>query len=247
MSREELEALFLANLQHIDRTIDGLSRRYTLSRDASNEFGAWAKLRLIEDDYAVVAKFRGEASIRTYLTVVIAMMFREYRVQEWGRWRPSAAARRAGSLGVWLDMLINRDGLSLAQAGQIVRTAGGTNLSDRELGKIAATFPMRTPLRPVQAMDLPLDTADSARSDDLVDAETAASELAATRHALKEALEQLPDDDRLIIRLHYFESMSVAEIARALALPQKPLYRRLDRLLATLRGNPTITWTGDVV
>jgi DNA-directed RNA polymerase specialized sigma24 family protein len=37
------------------------------------------------------------------------------------------------------------------------------------------------------------------------------------------------------VRLHYMEAMSVADIARGLALPQKPLYKRLDRVLQRLR------------
>jgi RNA polymerase sigma factor for flagellar operon FliA len=45
----------------------------------------------------------------------------------------------------------------------------------------------------------------------------------------------MPAEDSMIIRLHYEEGMSVAEIARTLAIPQKPLYRRLERLLEHLR------------
>src|SRR5919109_1132038 len=94
--RQALEALFLRNLGWIERALASVCRRYGVSRDDAEDFASWAKLKLVEDDYAVLGKFRDESSITTYLTVVIAMLFRDYRVQRWGRWRPSADARRRG-------------------------------------------------------------------------------------------------------------------------------------------------------
>ena len=38
-----------------------------------------------------------------------------------------------------------------------------------------------------------------------------------------------------MLRMRFWEDMSVADIARGLAVEQKPLYRRLERLLADLR------------
>ena len=236
MSRQDLEAQFLAHLPAAERILSALARRHALSRDAAEEFSAWAKLRLIENDYAILAKFRGESSLATYLTVVLSMLFREYRVQEWGRWRPSAAAKRGGALAIRLDTLLNRDGMSLANAGQLLRTANETALSDRELSEIAKTFPMRTPLRPVQAVEGKTDAAGPEHADDRVKEQEADAESSAAKRALAEALESLPEEDRLLVRLHFMESMTVAEIARGLSLPQKPLYRRLERALSTLRG-----------
>jgi len=53
--------------------------------------------------------------------------------------------------------------------------------------------------------------------------------------ALESALEKLETQDRLIVRLHFFEGLSVASVASVLGLPQKPLYRRIDRVLESLR------------
>ena len=72
MSRQDLEAQFLAHLPAAERILSALARRHALSRDAAEEFSAWAKLRLIENDYAILAKFRGESSLATYLTVLSA-------------------------------------------------------------------------------------------------------------------------------------------------------------------------------
>jgi RNA polymerase sigma factor (sigma-70 family) len=235
MSRQELEALFVANLPVIEKILSAIGRRHNLSRDDVDEFGGWSKLRIVENDYAVLAKFRGESSLATYLTVVLSMLFREYRVQERGRWRPSAAAKRAGTLGIRLDTLVNRDGMSISEAGELLRTSGETTLSDRELGAVASQFPVRAPLRPIQAAAPPPSAEAPDRADQRVEAAESDSETIAARSALDQALGGLPADDRLIVRLHYLESLSVADIARALALPQKPLYRKLERALAALR------------
>ena len=118
MPRPDLESLFLANLPAAEKILSALARRNALSRDAAEEFSAWAKLQVIENDYAVLAKFRGESSLLTYLTVCFAMLFREYRVQQWGRWRPSAVARSAGPLAIRLETLTRRDGLPLHGAAR---------------------------------------------------------------------------------------------------------------------------------
>lgn len=233
--RRDLEALFLANLPVAEKILSSLSRRHALSQDAAEEFAAWAKMRLIEDDYAILAKFRGEASLATYLTVVLSMLFREYRVQQWGRWRPSAAARRSGPLAIRLEVLTQRDGLPLSQAGELLRTSGSTILSDRELAGLVSQFPRRSPLRPVEFRDTPDDPASDVRTDEAIERREAEADSQAAQRALDQGLAALPTEDRLIVKLHYMEAMSVADIARGLALPQKPLYRRLEKALGVLR------------
>jgi RNA polymerase sigma factor (sigma-70 family) len=233
--RSQLEALFLAHLPVVERILGALARRHGMTGDDAEEFGAWAKMRLIENDYAILARFRGESSLATYMAVVLATLQREYRVAEWGRWRPSAAARREGPTAVRLETLTQRDGLTLDQAAELLRTTGETTLSDRELGALSMRFPWRAPLRPVQVGDSRADAQGPTRADELIEHHEAAAECSAARRALDDALEELPDEDRLVVRLHYMEAMSVADIARGLALPQKPLYKRLDRSLRRLR------------
>ena len=79
------------------------------------------RLRFIENDYAAIRKFRGESSLGTYLTVVVAMLVRDYRVQRWGRWRPSAAARRLGDVAVRLETLVRRNGQAVHEAAETLR------------------------------------------------------------------------------------------------------------------------------
>src|SRR3954462_4300260 len=156
MTRSELEALFLQHLDVIDRILSALARRHALDADDSADLCAWAKAKIIESDYAALANFRGDSSLGTYLTVVLAMLAREYIARERGRWRPSAAAKRHGAVGIKLEALTVRNGLPLSVAGQMMRSAGETTLSDAELARIAAQFPSRAsrqPLRDATAVD----------------------------------------------------------------------------------------------
>jgi len=230
--RQRLEALFLSQLGWIERVVAAVSRRNGLARDDADDFASWTTLRLIEDDYAVFRKFRGESALTTYLTVVIAMLFRDYRTHRWGRWRPSAAARRRGPLAVRLETLVYRDGLRLTQAGELLRTAGHTDLSDRQLGALLNELPIRQSGRPQQvASSGGADPPAIEEADDLV----VADEVAMARKVIGDQLKRLPPEEQVMLRMRYWEGMTVVEVARGLGLPQKPLYRRLDRALADLR------------
>lgn len=234
--RQQAEALFLANLEWVERTIASLCRRYGLARDEADDVSSWVKLKLIEDDYAAFRKFRGDSSIRTYLVVVVAALFRDYRAGHWGRWRPSAAALRRGRLAVRLETLVYRDRCTLDQAARTLRAAGETDLPDRDLAALLAELPTRGPLRPLPAGDAPLAAVPGAAfADERVAADEAERQRQGIFVALERVLQRLPPEDRLILRLQYWKGLSVADVARALKLPQKPLYRRIDRILRQLR------------
>lgn len=233
---KDFEAQLIDNLPLIDRLTASLARRHGLASDAGADFGSFVKLKLIEGEYAILRKFRGESSLSTYLTVVLAMLFREYRVRQWGRWRPSAAAVRRGPLAVRLETLVHRDGCAFDEAAQILRSSGQWGGTDRELGTLLAALPRRTAIRPEEVPLDGVELAESAsRSDDLAEAGEADAESVAAEMALKKVLASLSAEDAVIIRMHFCEDASIADIARALALPQKPLYRRIDRLVARIR------------
>jgi RNA polymerase sigma factor for flagellar operon FliA len=219
------ESVFLANLALIDRLIAIAARRHALSAPDAEDFGAWARARLIDDDYAVLRKFGGRSSLATYLTTVLVNFFRDYRNSRWGRWRPSAEAKRRGPIGVRLEELLYRDGHPLREAVQILRSLGAP-MTESELARLAAVLPQRQPNGEVS-----LDTAEA----------TAVAVMPSTSvaHELDELLTalvaELPAEDALITRMRFWSDMSVADIARTLRLEQKPLYRRLDAIQARLR------------
>src|SRR5690242_3753332 len=236
LAREQAESLFLENLGQIARIIAALCRRSGIWGDEADDFASWAKVRLLEEDYARIRKYRGESSIATYLSVVLAMLHREYCVHRWGRWRPSAAAQRAGPLAVRLETLVRRDRLPLLQAGELLRTNGETTLSDRSLATLLASLPTRQPLRPLDVGDSALVRQEAAtRADGDVDEQDDRDERDSTFRLLAQTIDELPTEDRLAIQLHYWSEMSIADISRTLGVAQKPLYRRLHRAMLRLR------------
>jgi RNA polymerase sigma factor for flagellar operon FliA len=86
-----------------------------------------------------------------------------------------------------------------------------------------------------------------------VAAREGAAIVARTRVALIRALAGLSPQDQLVLRLHFGEGLTIADVARALRVEQKPLYRQLERALETLRhslesqgirGEAVVEWLG---
>src|SRR5688500_1840514 len=234
--RSALETLFLDNLGWMNRTLATLARRLRLTGDDADDFCSWVRLRLMADDYALLGKWRGDSSLRTYLQVVLTRLAGEYRDWLWGRWRPSTAARSLGTLAVRLETLVYRDRLTLAHAAGQLRLAGHTDLPDRALAVLLSQLPVNTGRpHPASLWELggvasPLPTP----SQEMEHAEDDGLRRIASE-ALASALSRLPDEDQEIVRLRYWKGLSLADVARALGLAQKPLYRRVEKILLVLR------------
>ena len=234
--RAALERLLLAHLDVLARMCAAQCRRHGVAGADAEDFAAWVRLRCVEDDYRILAQYRGEAALPTYLHIVVAMLYRDWRVQRQGRWRPSAAALHLGPTAVKLERLLHRERLPFEQAVRVIQMQEDPAPTLRELRELFRALPGRRPLRPEEVGDAALDDRPASQTADasvLAAEEDAARALVAS--ALREALAALAPEDRAIVRLRFWEGASVADIARALNLPQKPLYRRLDRLLADVR------------
>jgi RNA polymerase sigma factor for flagellar operon FliA len=231
------ESLFLEHLGWINRVAAMTCNQQGVWGPEAEDFAASIRLKLIENDYAIIRKHRGEASLKTYLAMVVQRQFHDYLREKRGRWRPSAAARRLGPPAPDLEALVYRDGLRLDQAGERLRTSGRTRLSDRELGELLKELPAREPLRP---REVPPDTvldrqvADE-RADDRVTAAEDQARLERRKDALHRAMARLTPEEQVIVRMHFVDGRSLADVARALHLEQKPLYRRVRRLRELLR------------
>jgi RNA polymerase sigma factor for flagellar operon FliA len=235
--RAELEAAVAEHVGWIARTAAHVARRHGLNSEDAEEFGSWVRVRLVARDYEILRKFRGDSSLKTYITVVIATLFRDFRAERWGRWRPSAAARRIGPPAPRLESLVARYGYTLAAAGELLRTRGETEMSDAELARLLSRLPRRLPLRPVEVGTHALESAPAQRgADETVNAAECARARSRVVGLLTRSLDDLPVEDRAIVRMHFWEGMTVASIATSLGLDAKPLYRRLDRLKAGLRA-----------
>lgn len=231
------ESRFLELLPTIDSLTSAICRRRGFSRSDTEEFAAIVRARFVEAEYAPLRQFRGESSVATYLAVVITSWFRDYIVARDGRWRPSAAALRAGPVAVLLERRISRDGQTRDQAIAEVLAAADQPYSERELRDMVRALPSREPLRPrrVEAFDRELQAAPSMLADALVESGERDLEVARARNALDSAISTLTVEDRVLVAMRFLEGHSVADIARAMRLEQKPLYRRIERALTSLR------------
>jgi RNA polymerase sigma factor (sigma-70 family) len=223
------EAVFIANLPLIDRLVALTARRHAFSASDAEEFGAWVRAKLIDGNYAVFRKFGARSSLATYLTTVVINLFRDYRNARWGRWRPSAEAKRRGPLAIRLEELLYRDGHPLREAVQILQSLGVT-MSDGELVKLAATLPPHRLHNEVS-----IDIAEVAAIEVHPEAARDADDVLVLEQLLHTLVSALPPEDAVMMRMRFWNDMSVADIARALQLDQKPLYRRLETIQATLR------------
>jgi RNA polymerase sigma factor for flagellar operon FliA len=234
--------IFLAQLPFIERVIESTCRRHLLRGDEADEFRSLVHEKLIEDDYAVLRKFQGASTLATYLTTVIKRLFLDYRNRRWGKWRPSAQARRLGPVAVQLEILISRDGLPAQQAVELVLHSSCFKVSRRELNRIARKLPVpRKPPRNVarrrgrESELLRLEEPDGPERR-LLEQERC-NAIARAWKVLEDAMRSLPEEDRLIVRMHLMDGFTIAEISRSLRLSQKPLYDRLRRSLEHLRGS----------
>lgn len=230
------EALFLSQLAAIERVISFVSSRHHMPGVEADDFASHVKLKLIEDDYAILRKFQGRSSLRTYLTVVIQRLFLDYRISAWGKWRPSAEALRGGEIAVLLERLMTRDGYGFEEACELLETNHQLTVPRASLEVIAGRLPVRTRRRFESDEALAQVAADQPPTDNVIaerERTAAAGRIAA---ALKAATAGLDAQDRLIIALRFEDGRSVVEIAKLLRLEQKSLYRRIERLMKELRG-----------
>jgi len=223
-----LEAVFLESLPLLKRVIAFTCRRRGASEDEAEEFEGWVMARIVESGYRAFALFDHRSSLKTFLSVVIQRQFSDFRTQRWGRWRPSTRAKRLGPDAVELERLTHRDGFSRAEAvHQILR---GDDSSERraELEELAESLPARTRVR-IEREEI-LESLDS--GDDVerrvVDGEREEL-LERVQAATQAALDGLSTEERLILKLHLYDGISLLRIARMLGKNQKAIYPRYHR------------------
>lgn len=228
------EALFLASLPVIDDVTGQVCRRHRLTATEADDFRSEVRLHFIERDYEVLRRFEGRSSLATYVSVVIQRLFLDYRNRQWGRWRPSAEAKRLGPTAILLERLITRDGWSLEEAAEMLRVNHGVMLDESLLalfGHAAKRAPVRQFVREDEAHEL----ASAGPSPDANVVRAEHDFLAKrVRAALDRARQTLDPEERLILKMRFEDAVSAADIARALRLDQKRLYRTIERLLARI-------------
>jgi len=226
---------FEEHLDAIERAIARVCREARLDRADAEDFASSARLALLADDCAILRKFEGRSSMAGYLTIVVRRLFVDER-RAAGRWYASAEAQRRGPAAVRLEHLLMRERRSFAEAVEIV-TREFPGVTPRELDEIATALPERAP----RAVAVPVLEGDEERfagsstAADLVEALDVARRSEQANDAIRVAMTTMSAEDRAILRLRYSGDASIAGIARAFGLEQRPLYRRIEALLGKLR------------
>ncbi|MEK6371730.1 MAG: hypothetical protein AABO58_03455 [Acidobacteriota bacterium] len=228
------QELFLSNLDAIDRAIAYVCHRNHLSPQDGEEFNSEVKTKLIEGNYGVIRKFEGRSSFSTYMTTVIQRLYFQWRVQMWGKWRPSAEAKRLGEKAITLERLLTRDGFTYGEALETLTTGTSAYTRD-ELEALYLRLPTRQP-RPVLVSSLAPDAAPTVDPDAALFTAERRKTARAAAAAVDEAMAAMDAESQIILRMRFWNSRKVPDIAAALRIDAKRLYKKIDRLLLTLRG-----------
>jgi len=227
--------VFASELALIERVIQWVCARRCLRGADAEDFASTVKLRLIENDYEILARFEGRSSLKTYVTAVINRLYIDFQNQRFGKWRPSASARRLGPVALRLECLLYRDGLTFEEARAVLQNDVTVTQNADALYALSVELPVRSTRRAAREHDQePSDASGGFTAVEQAERRALAEK---TFVALRRALHRLAARDRIVLRLHVETGLSVADVARALGEEQKALYRRRDALYKQLRSD----------
>src|ERR1044071_43806 len=235
----EAEHLFAENLPLIDKTIGIVCRQGGMRPDQIEDFAQFAKLHMIERDYAVIRAYQERSSFGTFIGAVVMRLLLDHRNHEWGKWRPSAEAERLGELAVDVERLLYRDGQRVDEAFHVIALTH-PGVTRAEVEQIASQLPVRQRRRPV-GIEEAEDVAAPRSSEDVACAQIASR----ISEVVRMVLDRMSGDDQLILQLRFEAGMTVSQIARAMDREQQRLYTRLYAIFRTLKfelAAAGITW-----
>jgi RNA polymerase sigma factor for flagellar operon FliA len=204
--------IYLQHLQAIDRIASSMCRRHGIRGADAEDFASEVRLRLLEDEYAVIRKHRGDSSVTTFLTVVIANLLRDYRIKMWGKWRPSAEAKRLGEAAILLETSMYRDGFSFEDACALLERDARLDVDRTQLREIAKKLPVRAPRR-IEGEEALAEVPAISQSDGRVLEAERVEQHTAMHASVTRWIETLANEDQLIIKLRFYEGLSVADVA----------------------------------
>lgn len=223
--------MFIENLPLVEEIVGHCCRRGRFSPQEAEDFRGYVHLKLIEDDYAVFRKYQGRSSMRTYLATTIKHLALDYQDKIWGKWRPSAEAERLGRVAVELERLLVRDGVEFNEACRILR-GKGIEMSVYELADLRAKLPPRLPRTFVGEDQLQAEPSRELQPDERLEKKELAEGMRRAFKAFREAFATLSKEEQILVRMR--TEFKVSEIARLRRIPQKPLYRTLEKAYAKL-------------
>jgi RNA polymerase sigma factor (sigma-70 family) len=209
-----------------------VARAYRLSASDADDLRSDLWLKVLENK-RTLRTLRARARPSSYLVAIARNLLLDQRNKSWGKWRPSAAARRAGGYGIALDRLVTRDGLSVDVAQAMLRCAGKAP-GDCSVSTMTLEFPSR--LKRVFVGVEAVDAVSIAhnRRDISWDHERRRVERL-VQQALTEVLAGLPHFDRQLLKWRFVDDLTIAAMAPRVRMTAGALYRHFSRLLRDIR------------
>lgn len=221
------------SLPLIERVIASVCRRRGVFDEEAEDVQQEILLKLTADDCSALRRLRDDTGIKTFVATATTNLILDAIRSRKGRWRPSAVARCLGVTAMALERLLFRDGWAYEQAVEKL-IAEGASASRAELDEIRAKLPERPQRRFVGeeaiARHGDLDGVENGVKDR--ERETVQARLQEVLGRVGRALEL---EDRFILKRLFLSGRTVAQVAKELGLEQRPLYRRRDRILRSVR------------
>ena len=243
----DMEAVFLEHRDLIERVAISRAHRAGFPPQDVEDFLSAVTVKLIDNDYAVLRKHRGESRMSTYLTTVVLNQFKDFCNHKLGRYRPSAKAKDLGTTAKALEQLLVRDQHDLESAIEIL-TRQGIEESPEELRELAARLPpkYRRQLVGDEALATFASTAPESYAEHRLAEGERSKTAARVEKALNAALAALSTQDKLLLKMHFRDGCTIATIAKALRVRQRPLYSQKEKCFKQLYqafAAEGLTWT----
>lgn len=216
------------NASVVVSTVRKVARRRRLRPQDGEELLSQVFLHLLKDDCRALRAFRGAGSHAAYVATIVERKLMDMRIAEWGKWRPSAIARREGPAAVRFEQLVNRDGVPPSQARAMTGHADGAAESRRAPAG-------RQPRRMVGMEAIEQHHWEGRDPLELLIQKHRLEAGAQLRRRLKAALGHLGPTDIEILRMRHANGLPISQIARQLGLEQRTLYPRVVSLHEKLR------------
>ncbi len=232
------EAAWDAFVTRYRRLIFATIRHYTQDHDDGMDLFAQVCERLQADQMRRL-RVRGEdpaprAQFSTWLVAVVRHLVVDWFRHRDGRPRLSSLAQKLPALQRRIFELVFLEGRSHVETYELLNTREGAGLTFREFNaQLRETYRGVGKGREHLLRDLgPGPPVQLTEPDP-----TQPGEVAERSERLRQALAQLPPQDRLAVELYLLQEVSAEQVARILGLPNaKAVYNRVYRALADLRA-----------
>lgn len=221
------------NFDQVRLLVARVARRRRIPVQDREEILSQLWTHLTRDDYRVLRGYRGASHVHTYIAVVAERLLLDWRTAKWGKWRPSAEAKRLGARAMLFERLVCRDGCSIERAHRILVETTGATIGRAAAERLVARGPhVRRRFIEIDKVRLMADHA----SDPWMSLVDQHRDRAGQRlgRCLERVLQRLPAGDQVLLRMRHEQGLRVSQIAAMLGTDQKKLYRRLSAIHSDL-------------